>query len=139
MGNPNVRFPGRSGPNGNFIWSDSIKTIKGTVKAARFGRKRPAHSIAGQDRWGTVPPSFDTTTNHRTETAAATTSPAIDLVSDREDNKNIKDSPLSAKRARSSDTPPDYGQPHPASSGRSSNHPAPATISAPPLPPLIEG
>lgn len=81
---------------------------------------------------------IDTLSDHRSGTAPAATSPAVDLSSDREDSESIEDSPSLAIRFRRSDTPPKSTQPPSPSPGCSTNHPASTTASAPFVPPLIE-
>lgn len=70
--------------------------------------------------------------------AAATPSPTVDLTSDHEENENAENSPPWAKRVQPFRAPPGSRQSPPASSGRSSNHPTPATASAPSALQLIE-
>lgn len=77
-----VRFPGRSGPNGDFIWFDPMKDTLVFLDVSRHGCKRPAPPTARHDKWKTVPPSFDTTTEPLAETASAATTPEIDPTSD---------------------------------------------------------
>lgn len=48
--NEELRFPERSGPNGNYIWFDPIRAIQVTKNVPHLGWKRPAPTNTGQDQ-----------------------------------------------------------------------------------------
>lgn len=100
----NAQYPERSGPNGDFIRIDPTKAIYVTVEDARYGLKRPPPSIAGQEKWETIPLSYNAISDHRAGTAAATTSSAVVLIFDQRGNGNTKDLSPSAQSDRRSDT-----------------------------------
>lgn len=50
VGNKELCFFGRCGPNGDLFWFNPVKAAQVTVKVARLGRKCPARPTAGQDQ-----------------------------------------------------------------------------------------
>lgn len=110
-----------------------VRAIPVSVDLARQGRKRPAPSTARQNQRESVPPSFDTMTDHPTRTAAADTCPVLDLTFNRGNNEIVEDLSPSSKRTCRIDNPPGSCHPPHASSGRSTSHIASAFASAPPV------
>lgn len=124
--------------NQRFNWFHSIKAVQLTVKVARYDRRRSAFPTAAQKHWETIPPSFDTSFDHYTKTAAATTSSVIDLTFNKTKNEYIDDSPPCAQRAWRSDNPPGSSQPPSTSYGLIANLPASVAASAPPVSQLLK-
>lgn len=92
VGNQDVRFLGRSGPNGALFGFGHIRTIQFTVDVVHYSRKRPAPSTAFQNQWKTVSILFETLTKPIAKTKDTASAPRIDLTSDEGNNQNCKES-----------------------------------------------
>lgn len=111
------------------------------MDVARQVRKCSAPLAAGHNPWKSIPPPVNTTSSRLAETAAADVTPAMDLTSDRGNNKDSEDLSPSPNRTRR--TKNCIGSSHPphAFTGRLTNHDASAFGSepcAPPIAPFID-